>query len=220
MALAASASAPAPLWARMYCTIVWILVFEHGPLFCTGQAEGASNKETHFSFLFFFSYPPFKAPPSFRAGLWNPAIQCPGRFSGITGRDPHVSKSNWLRVVIFRVFSLYHFEVYGYVPLKRLVIFLRHPLFSFYLGGVFNHLVSFMLSRETISRPWIELPTTPFGLGNFALSSGSLRSSRPIVQEPWTSNNYFSNPTGSFVPICVVCLLLSDERAKHAREPP
>jgi hypothetical protein len=88
---------------------------------------GASNKETHFSFLFFFSYPPFKAPPSFRAGLWNPAIQWPGRFSGITGRDPHVSKSNWLRVVIFRVFSLYHFEVYGYVPLKRLVIFLGHP---------------------------------------------------------------------------------------------
>ena len=31
---------------------------------------------------------------------------CPGRFLGINGQDPSVSKSNWLHVDIFRLFFI------------------------------------------------------------------------------------------------------------------
>lgn len=41
-----------------------------------------------------------------------------------------------------------------------------------------DHLTSFSSSRESISWPGLELPTTPFSLGTFSLSSYSLRSSR------------------------------------------
>jgi hypothetical protein len=47
-----------------------------------------------------------------------------------------------------------------------------------------DHLASLPSSRETSSRPGIELPTTPFGLSIFPLSSGSLGSS----QVTWRHN--------------------------------
>ena len=54
-------------------------------------------------------------------------------------------------------------------------------LFLFFIFGTqdaFDHLTSFLSSREMISQPRIELPTTLFGLGTFPLSCSSLGSSR------------------------------------------
>jgi hypothetical protein len=44
-------------------------------------------------------------------------IQCPRRFLGIIGRDPSVSKSNWLHIDIFQIF-LHQFEVVSQILLN------------------------------------------------------------------------------------------------------
>ena len=63
---------------------------------------------------------------------------------------------------------------------NRQLVFVFVPCFVFGAHEVFffYHLVSFPSSRETVSRPGIELSTTSFGLGTFPLSFGRLGSSR------------------------------------------
>ena len=51
-------------------------------------------------------------------------FQCPERFWGIFGWDPHVSKSDWLHVDILR-FSIINLRYILYIFLKFLVIFLE-----------------------------------------------------------------------------------------------
>ena len=61
--------------------------------------------------------------------------QCPGRFLGIIGQNPSVSKSNQLHVVVFW-FSFIYIEVYSIDSSKMIGTFCFEVLF-----GTFNRFI-------------------------------------------------------------------------------
>jgi hypothetical protein len=65
-------------------------------------------------------------------------------------------------------------------------------LFIFGTHDALDHLASFPSSGEMFSWSGTELPTTPFGLGTFPLSSSNLGSS-------WTITNHFRGKYGIYV---------------------
>ena len=103
--------------------VIWILNLLFvlcGICFCEGEGYVTTQKssippDSQMEWVFVCPWPYYFVPKLvwltyLASHLFNKNLctkqQCPGRFSGIIGRDPSVSKLNWLHVDIFPVFII------------------------------------------------------------------------------------------------------------------